>query len=409
MSQKIRVKTLSNCLIKAGLALSMLVSILVLPLALSSGISDFSKAEARSKKTSSKTTSSKSSPSAPSRSKASSTKSSKANSTKSKSSRSAKSSREDQRETRSSRSSRSSREERRHPSSSRSSARESKSSKHERVSTRRDRHGRVIAKPAHRAHHHEEPAAKLETVVKPPAPNPEAVEANSRRESSYQTMARAYRLYDEGINARISGDFNSAVGKLNESHKLFNNTRGYQRTGESSLQEALVHYELGQACEGAGDILSARDSYVRCLNIRPTMVEASIRLVSMLATAGQWQLALAKAKDAVQLNPNDPRAHHLMSLTLDKTGHKNEARAEAQKAKQLLKVAPKYKPFGIDAVWRRTHKEDGTPLPESETGISEDDSSAKPEAGKSDVDNPDDVMGVENEEEMEEEKNEKDD
>lgn len=215
-------------------------------------------------------------------------------------------------------------------------------------------------------------------------------------------MARAYRLYDEGINARLSGDYGTAVSKLNESYNLFNNARGYQRSGESSLQEALVHYELGQACEGQGNILSARDSYVRCLNIRPTMVDASIRLVSMLATAGQWQLALAKAQDAVRTNPTDPRVHQLMALALGKTGHTEEARAEASKAQQMLRLTPKYKPMGIDAVWRRTHKEDGTPITETETGVGEGEPAAKPDTGKSDVDNPDDVMGVEEDDDEDE-------
>lgn len=215
-------------------------------------------------------------------------------------------------------------------------------------------------------------------------------------------MARAYRLYDEGINARLAGDYGTAVSKLKESYDLFNDARGYQRTGESSLQEALVHYELGQACEGQGNILSARDSYVRCLNIRPTMVDASVRLVSMLATAGQWQLALAKAQDAVRTNPTDPRVHQLMSLALGKTGHAEEARAEASKAQQMLRLTPKYKPMGIDAVWRRTHKEDGTPITESETGVGEGEPAAKPDTGKSDVDNPDDVMGVEEDDDEDE-------
>jgi tetratricopeptide (TPR) repeat protein len=213
-------------------------------------------------------------------------------------------------------------------------------------------------------------------------------------------MARAYRLYDEGINARMRGDYSSAVVKLTESWKLFNEARGYQRTGEPSINEALVHYELGQAAEGAGDILTARDSYMRCLNIRPTFVQASVSLVNMLAASGQWQLALAKAQDAVRTNPNDPRAHKLWSLTLSKTGHSEEARHEANKAQECLKYVPSYKPMGIDAVWRRTHHEDGSV--KSGTGSDAVDTpSSQDSSGASDVDNPEDVMGVEEEPEEE--------
>ncbi|MBX3076971.1 hypothetical protein KF913_23880 [Candidatus Obscuribacterales bacterium] len=248
-------------------------------------------------------------------------------------------------------------------------------------------------------HHHEEP----KEAAKPAPPSPEQVEANNRRESSYQTMARAYRLYDEGINARMRGDYSSAVGKLTESWKLFNDARGYQRTGEPSINEALVHYELGQAAEGARDILTARDSYMRCLNIRPTFVEASVSLVNMLAASGQWQLALAKAQDAVRNSPNDPRVHKLWALTLDKTGHSEEARHEANKAQECLKYVPRYKPMGIDAVWKRTHHEDGSVKSGAETEPAETVSPGQnTSSGKSDVDNPEDVMGVEEEPEEEE-------
>lgn len=222
-----------------------------------------------------------------------------------------------------------------------------------------------------------------------------------RRESSYQSMARAYRLYDEGLNARLSGDHATAVSKLTESTRVFNDARGYQRTGDSSINEALAHFELGQAAEGISDLLVARDSYVRCLLIRPTFIEASVKLVGVLGRAGQWQLALAKARDAVQNNPNDPRAHKLMSLALAKTGHPEEARHEANKAQECLKFVPNYKPMGIDAAWKRTHHEDGTVKSGSPSDSPEAGVDSKVETGKSDVDNPEDVMGVEEETEEE--------
>lgn len=353
---------LAKGLFKAGLTLSIAFFVSAFPLTLSGDFSECVQAEARGRK---KT------PPASSRSRSGSTKT--------------RASREKRREVKSSRSVRESRG-------------GSRASRRERVSSHRDRHasrGGRASISAHRGrHHHGGHEHVPATVVKPPPPSPEQVEANTRRESAYQTMARAYRLYDEGINLRLAGDFGSAVTKLNESYRLFNVTRNYQRTGESSLQEALVHYELGQACEGQGDILSARDSYVRCLNIRPTMVDASIRLVSMLATAGQWQLAIAKAQDAIRTNPTDPRVRQLMALTLSKTGHAEEAKAEASKAQEMLKLVPKYKPMGIDAVWRRTHKEDGTPETGSESGLQR---NAPDTETKSDIDNPDDVMGVEEE------------
>ncbi len=204
-----------------------------------------------------------------------------------------------------------------------------------------------------RAHERAEKAAK----EPPPKPSAEQLQAIHQRESAYQLMSRAYKLYDLGINARLAGNYPEAVAKLSEAWKLFNDARDYQRTGESSMLEALVHFELGQAFESDGDTLSARDSYVRCLNIRPSVIDASIHLVNMLARVGQWQLALAKADEAARANPNDPRAHLLLSLALSKTGHPTEAQAENEKAKELLKAHPHYKPYGIDNAYRKMQNE----------------------------------------------------
>ncbi|MBX9668429.1 MAG: hypothetical protein K2X93_12460 [Candidatus Obscuribacterales bacterium] len=244
---------------------------------------------------------------------------------------------------------------------------------------------------------------KPKAVLKPPPPSPELVAANRRRESSYQTMGQAYRLYDQGINLRMARDYVQAVDKLSQSGRLFDDIRGYQRNGEASLAETMVHYELGQAAEGQGDYLTARDSYFRCLNIRPSLVEASIRLVNLLASTGQWQLAIAKAQEAVRSNPQDPRAHMLMALILSKSGHPQEAQNESAQAKQLLRVVPKYKPMGIDAVWRRTHNPDGSL---KQPGVVEP-ADAQPEAG-SHFNKPEEIMGDTTEETVEDEEAEDD-
>ncbi len=261
-----------------------------------------------------------------------------------------------------------------------------------RRSSREEKHGR---------HSRKIEPPKPKAVSRPLPPSPELVAANQRRESSYQTMGQAYRLYDQGINLRMAGDYVQAVDKLSQSGRLFNEIRGYQRNGEASLAEAMVHYELGQAAEGQGDYLTARDSYFRCLNIRPSLVEASIRLVNLLASTGQWQLAIAKAQEAVRSNPQDPRAHMLMALTLSKSGHPQEAQNESAQAKQLLRVVPKYKPMGIDAVWRRTHNPDGSL---KQPGVVEpaEESDAQPEAG-SHFNKPEEIMGDSTEETVEDE------
>lgn len=152
-------------------------------------------------------------------------------------------------------------------------------------------------------------------------------------------MAHAYSLYDSGANARVTGNYADAIDKLNQSARLFNNANDYQHGGTASTLEAMVHFELGLAAEGAQDFGLARDSYQRCLIIRPTFTQASVRLVDMLARTGQSPLALAKAQEAVNANPADPRSHLLLALMFEKTGRTDMARVSRETAKRLL-VAP---------------------------------------------------------------------
>lgn len=151
-------------------------------------------------------------------------------------------------------------------------------------------------------------------------------------------MAHAYSLYDAGANARLAGNYADAIDKLNQSARLFNNANDYQHGGSSTL-ESMVHFELGLAAEGIQDFGLARDSYQRCLLIRPGFTQASIRLVDMLARIGQGPLALAKAQEAVYANPADPRSHLLLALMLEKTGRGDLARTSRETAKRLL-IAP---------------------------------------------------------------------
>jgi hypothetical protein len=152
-------------------------------------------------------------------------------------------------------------------------------------------------------------------------------------------MAHAYSLYDAGANARLAGNYADAIDKLNQSARLFNNANDYQHSGTSGTIESMVHFELGMAAEAAQDFGLARDSYQRCLIIRPNFTQASVRLVDMLARIGQGPLALAKAQEAVSANPSDPRSHLLLGLMLEKTGRGDLARASREYAKRLL-IAP---------------------------------------------------------------------
>ncbi|MBZ0189744.1 MAG: tetratricopeptide repeat protein, partial [Candidatus Obscuribacterales bacterium] len=147
-----------------------------------------------------------------------------------------------------------------------------------------------------------------------------------------------YLLYDAGINARIAGDNALAISKLEEAWRKFDENKGYQKGGQSSTVISLVHYELAQAAEAQGDFSRARDSYARCLKVRPTYTQASVKLVHLLARKGQLELALATAKEACQASPKDPRGHLLVALMLDKLGRSTDAKQSDQEAESLLRV-----------------------------------------------------------------------
>ena len=175
-------------------------------------------------------------------------------------------------------------------------------------------------------------------------PTPEELAAKARRESAYASLDQAYDLYDAGINARLAGQNALAITRLEESWRKFSDNKGYQKSGNPSTIESMVHYELGQAAEAQGDFGLARDSYSRCLRIRPGYTPASVNLVNLLARSGKLDLALAKAREAVDARPGDPRARLLVSLVLDKMGRAADARQAQGEAEKLLTVEGKVVP-----------------------------------------------------------------
>jgi hypothetical protein len=56
-----------------------------------------------------------------------------------------------------------------------------------------------------------------------------------------------------------------------------------------------------------------------------------------LMRAGQPQAALSRARETVALNPNDPRAHEILALVLDKSGLADDAKNERDSAKRLVR------------------------------------------------------------------------
>jgi hypothetical protein len=159
-------------------------------------------------------------------------------------------------------------------------------------------------------------------------PKPDGVEPE-RLNPSY---GKAYALYDEGANARISGDYPLAISNLGRALAMVPaNSHG----GPSVLQ-LNMEYDLAQAAEAQGDLALAARYYARALSDRPNFTEAAVRLATVLAKAGNYGDALRAARSAVQRSPNDPRTHAVLAVLLEKAGSPDEAKAEKSKSKALM-------------------------------------------------------------------------
>jgi predicted Zn-dependent protease len=146
------------------------------------------------------------------------------------------------------------------------------------------------------------------------------------------SYGKAYALYDEGANARISGDYPLAISNLGRALAMVPaNSHG----GPSVLQ-LNMEYDLAQAAEAQGDMALAARYYARALSDRPNFTEAAVRLATVLAKAGNYGDALRAARSAVQRSPNDPRTHAVLSVLLERAGSPDEAKTEKQKSKALM-------------------------------------------------------------------------
>jgi len=193
------------------------------------------------------------------------------------------------------------------------------SGKHSIIGSRQKRgRGKSAGKTVHVAKHHAQP--------KPVGPEPHADYVQDSR-----GLADVYRLYDRGVNERLEGRYEQATKTLLEA------TNTYSSTKKGLTLEAMIDYELGQAAEANNNYSVAADAYTRTLRIKPTLIEAAVRLASMLMKVGQPQAALSQARETVALNPMDPRAHQILALILDKNGFADDAKAERETAGRLVR------------------------------------------------------------------------
>jgi len=169
------------------------------------------------------------------------------------------------------------------------------------------------------------PAGKHHHGVKHPVAEGPIVEP-----SEYGSQSKIYSLYDQGVNARLVGDYHTAVSRLSEAVEML------KESHLSPTLESMAEFELGQAAESDNQPKVAINAYSRCVYLSPRYTNASIKLASLLLRTGQPALALVRARDAVQRNPNDVSAHMVLSLVLEKNGLTQDSTVEHDRVTQLL-------------------------------------------------------------------------
>lgn len=177
-------------------------------------------------------------------------------------------------------------------------------------------------------------------------------------ETETQLLARAYRLRDLALNEEQKGDHGLAVKHLMDATQL--STQYY---GKPVSQEALLYFDLGIAAAAAEQNDVAREAFQQCLERKPDMSEAQMRMAMVLARQGKQAEALTYARQAVELQPEDARAHLVLSLLLERQGKLEEAKSEKAKARQLAKAAGITTPKEL--------MESGTPIPGMEEPVPE--------------------------------------
>ena len=100
-------------------------------------------------------------------------------------------------------------------------------------------------------------------------------------------FGKCYSLYDEGANARISGNYLLAISDLGHALSMV----PANAHGGPSVLQLNMEYELAQSAEAQGDLPLAARYYARALSDRPNFTEAAVRLTTILARSGNYQEA----------------------------------------------------------------------------------------------------------------------
>jgi protein O-mannosyl-transferase len=108
----------------------------------------------------------------------------------------------------------------------------------------------------------------------------------------------------------------------------------------------VLHYNLGNALDNAGDSHKAIEHYQQAIRLKPDYVEAHNNLGNTLANAGRSQEAIEQFQEALRLKPDwVAEVHCALGITLSNAGRIQEA---VEQYKQALKLKPDNAEFHYD-------------------------------------------------------------
>jgi tetratricopeptide (TPR) repeat protein len=102
---------------------------------------------------------------------------------------------------------------------------------------------------------------------------------------------------------------------------------------DPDLVPAIVN--LANLHYGRDELIEAQALYERAINLDPECFEAHFNLGNIQHDLGRYAGALVCYRDAVELNPAYADAHFYLAVTLEKTGHSQEAKTHWRSYQEL--------------------------------------------------------------------------
>jgi len=120
-------------------------------------------------------------------------------------------------------------------------------------------------------------------------------------------------------------------------------------------QTPNVHYFLGTLRKFQSDYAGAAKEYERELQISPKHAAALIELARLAADDGRLEQAVALAKQAAALEPNNPEAHGVFGDVLLRSGEAQQSLSELEVAKRLAPDSASVR-FQLATAYRKLHR-----------------------------------------------------